>query len=616
MALFEELKRRKVFKVGGAYLVLAWLGVQVASTVLPVFGAPVWVLRVLILVIALGFPLAVVMAWLLEATPDGLKVDKPGAGSKRVIGAALAIAALAVTWYFVGQPAVRGFDAKPASTPSVVAAVAAPKADAPPERSIAVLAFDDMSPKHDNEYLGDGIAEEILDALAKVDGLKVAGRTSSFHYKGRNEDLRVIGKELNVATVLEGSVRRQGDQVRITAQLVRTSDGYHLWSDQFPGTMDDVFALQDRIAHSVAEQLQVVLKGDQSKQLVDVGTRNADAYALYLQASLIFNRRQGARFPEGMDLLRQAIRLDPKYARAWARLASMNAISGNYRSVDPAVLLASTTEAAKHAEELDPQLGEPWAATGLAMIQLRRFKDGRAALAKALELEPGDITATVWNGITLNQYGYRAEGDKLLDRALEMDPVLPIALLWRGMSHAAQGEIDLADRQLKLADESNLAFGGLGQAQLAQMRHEKNEVAAQQIARAFAVLAAEFPTDTQLLMARTCSGDASARAETLARIDSYLAGNPKPVAASAIYTLFCAGQTDRAIELYGRAPSSNDALVNGAIFRGLWPDVLASPKFPALARQVGWAELWDDHGPPDMCRKAPNGDWLCTPKLF
>jgi hypothetical protein len=189
-------------------------------------------------------------------------------------------------------------------------------------------------------------------------------------------------------------------------------------------------------------------------------------------------------------------------------------------------------------------------------------------------------------------------------------------LLWRGMSHAAQGEIEIADRQLKLAEESNLAFGGLGQAQLAQLRHEKNEVAAQQIARAFGVLAGEFPTDTQVLMARTCAGDAGARAETVARLDKYLAGDPKPIAASAVYALLCAGETERAMALYARAPTSNDALVNGALFRGLWPEVLASPKFPALARQVGWAELWDDHGAPDMCRKAASGDWLCSAKKF
>ena len=143
------------------------------------------------------------------------------------------------------------------------------------------------------------------------------------------------------------------------------------------------------------------------------------------------------------------------------------------------------------------------------------------------------------------------------------------------------------------------------------MRGENGEAVAQQIARAFAVLAGEFPKDTQLLMARTCGGDAGARPETLARLDKYLATNPKPIAASAVYTLFCAGDTERAMELYGRAPTSNDALVNGALFRGLWPGVLASPKFPALARQVGWAELWDSFGPPDMCTKAANGDWLC-----
>jgi TolB-like protein/tetratricopeptide (TPR) repeat protein len=614
MALFEELKRRKVFKVGGAYVVLAWLAVQVASIVLPTFEAPLWVLRVVILLLALGFPIAVVMAWLLEATPEGLKVEPAGVGNKRVIGAAAAVAGLAVLWYFVGQPAVRNGAAPAAREPPAETAAAAETAPAAPKvsrNSIAVLAFADMSADGKSEYLGDGIAEEILNALAKVDGLKVAGRTSSFHYKGRNEDLREIGKALGVANVLEGSVRRQGDQVRITAQLVRADDGFHLWSETFPGTMDDVFALQERIAREVAGKLQVVLSGEQSKQLVKAGTSNPDAYALYLQASLIFNRRQGPRMPEGRKMLEQAIALDPKYARAWARLASMHVISPNYRTIAPATMLASVQDAARHASELDPMLGEPHAATALALVTLRRYREGLAEFDKALQLEPDDITANVWKGIALAQLGYRKEGNQSLDRALEIDPMLPIALLWRGMSHAASGELDVADRQLQLAEESNLAFVGLGRSQVALLRGDAS-ASAEQFLRAFRVLARDFDDDTLAVFGRACTGDAAARPEARARVERYLDTKPRPLNAASVYVLFCVGEEARGLELYSQEATSNDALVAGALFRGLWPKVFALDSFPEAARRIGWAEFWEAKGAPDRCRKAANGDWHCS----
>jgi TolB-like protein len=476
-----------------------------------------------------------------------------------------------------------------------------------------VLAFAVMSADGKNEYLGDGIAEEILNALAKLDGLKVAGRTSSFHYKGRNEDLREIGKALGVANVLEGSVRRQGDQVRITAQLVRADDGFHLWSETFPGSMDDVFALQERIAREVAGQLKVVLSGEQSKQLVDAGTSNAEAYALYLQASMLFNRRQGQRFPEALAWLDQAIALDPKYARAWARKASILAISGNYRPVDPVAMLAEVEAAAGKASAIDPSLGEPWAATGLQLIQLRRFVEGRAAFAKAIERDPDDITATVWNGITLAQLGYRHDGDKYLDRALALDPLLPIALLWRGSSHAADGDFEAAQRQLQLAEESNLAFIGLGKAQLARMRGDASG-SAEQFERGFKVLGGEFDDADRAVIARACGGDARANADTLALVDRYLATRPKAPASLAVYALFCVGEFERGLDLYAKAPTSNDAMVNGALFRAMWPEVFALGEFPDAARRIGWAELWDAYGPPDLCRKAANGDWHCAKK--
>ncbi|MEO8161047.1 MAG: hypothetical protein ABI588_06480 [Arenimonas sp.] len=607
MSLLDELKRRNVFKVGAAYLIVAWLAVQVVSIAFPAFDAPPWALRAFILLALLGFPLALAMAWAFETTPEGVRRDTSPAGNRRMALIVAAFAVLALAWYFVGMPALRP-NQELASSPATTTRPAA--APAAPAKSIAVLPFADMSPGHDNEFLGDGIAEEILNALAHVEGLKVAGRTSSFHFKGRNEDLKTIGSALGVAHVLEGSVRRQGDKVRITAQLVRSADGYHLWSENYDGDMKDVFALQERIARAVTDSLKVVLQAGGATPLVQAGTHNPDAYALYLQASLIFNRRQGDRFPEGMAKLKQAIALDPSYARAWARLASMHALSGNYRSEEPAQMLVEVEAAAKHASALDPKLGEPYAATGLALVQLRHSREGRAAFVKALELEPDDITTNVWNGITLEQFGYRREGDASLDRALALDPMLPIALLWRAMSHSAQGELDEADRQLQLAEESNLAFVGLGRGHVLMMRGDRT-AAAEQTTRALRVLATDFDEETNTIFGRACVGDISARPEALLRVNRYLASKPHPVAGAAAYVLLCVGEVERALELFASAPTSNDSLVSAALFRGRWPEALASKSFPAVARRVGWAELWEAYGPPDVCRKADNGDWLC-----
>ena len=219
MSLLAELKRRKVFKVGAAYLVVGWLLIQVAATVGPQLNLPEWAPRLITFVILLGFPIALVMAWVFDVTPEGIKLDASVSGSKRVFAAAAVIAAIVLGWYWHGV--------RESPKPVAVAAPPAAAIGVAAQKSIAVLAFTDLSPKHDQDYFSDGIAEELLNALAQVKDLKVAGRTSSFYYKGRNEDLRTIGKALGVANVLEGSVRTQGDKVRITAQLSRSEDGFH-----------------------------------------------------------------------------------------------------------------------------------------------------------------------------------------------------------------------------------------------------------------------------------------------------------------------------------------------------------------------------------------------------
>jgi len=475
-SFFAELQRRKVFKVGAAYLVVAWLLIQVVATLAPQMRLPDWVPRSITLVLLVGFPIALVMAWLFDVTPEGVVRDPE--------------------------------DAAPTPKPT-----AEPVQLAVPHKSIAVLAFADLSPTHDQEFFSDGMAEEILNALAKVRDLKVAGRTSSFFYKGRNEDLRSVGKALGVAHVLEGSVRKQGEKVRITAQLVQADDGFHVWSETYDGDMDDVFELQERIARAITHELEVVLHGDQQHSLITVATSNPEAYALYLQASSIFNRREGARFADAIAMLEQALQLDPAFARAHARLASMLAISPIYAPASFRKAVAAAEMHARTAIEQDPKLAEPHAALGLLFVIVRRMCEGRASLERALALDPLDANVNSWFGNALASSGYITLANQAFDHVLEIDPMLPNALNWRGMTHLYAGEMEIAERQLLRAADTGLAHVGIGISALEEARGRREE-AVRNLVPACRVFLGNLPVGSETTIASGILGDGAARAGT------------------------------------------------------------------------------------------------------
>ncbi|MBC7657715.1 MAG: adenylyl cyclase, partial [Frankiaceae bacterium] len=248
MNFIDELKRRNVIRIGGLYLVGAWLITQVGATLLPVFDSPAWAMKALLALLAIGFPLAMVFAWVFELTPDGLKRDSDLPASHSIapqtahrLNRAITVLLLLALGYFAFDKFVLSPQREAASVAAATKAVAA-KPAATDDKSIAVLPFDDLSPTHDQAYFSDGIAEELLNALARVQGLRVAGRASSSYYKSRNLPLADIGKALGVATVLEGSVRKQGERVRVSAHLARVRDNQQLWAGSYDGDMEDVFA--------------------------------------------------------------------------------------------------------------------------------------------------------------------------------------------------------------------------------------------------------------------------------------------------------------------------------------------------------------------------------------
>jgi serine/threonine protein kinase/tetratricopeptide (TPR) repeat protein len=476
--------------------------------------------------------------------------------------------------------------------------------------SIAVLPFVNLSSDKEQEYFSDGISEELLDALARVKGLKVAGRTSSFHFKGKNEDLRTIAETLGVANVLEGSVRKQGNRVRITAQLTQVADGFHLWSKTFDGDLTDVFELQERIARAITNELKVVLQGEQRTRLVPVATVNPEAYALYLQATAIFNRRDGKRFREGIGQLEKAVRLDPDFGRAWSRLATLQVLLPEYATGEFDSALAAAEQAAHRAIALDPSLAEPHAVLGSAYQYRRRWLEAREAFRRALELDPDDVTANFWFGATLMEEGYTRQSSQLLDKVLAIDPIQANAMNWRGIAAAHAGDLDLAERLMLRSQDLGLAHAGFGLSLLASARGRTGE-AVRQMTRALDALGAGLPPGSAETIARGAFGDVQARDKAVALVEGYLATRPAVVAGAAPYALLWLGRTGRALEVLEGGPTSNDAMA----FPALWgPEGRAariSPAFPEFARRTGLADLWERGGAPDLCHRVGPRDYAC-----
>jgi TolB-like protein/Tfp pilus assembly protein PilF len=621
LSLLGELRRRNVIRMAGLYLVGAWLVVQVSATLLPVFEAPTWVMKAVVALVSIGFFVALVVAWAFELTPEGLRrdADVPANRSiapqtaRRMDRLLLAVMALALAYFafdkFVLAPART--DAVVA-TPTAAAAKTAGNAATAHPKSIAVLAFANMSADTDNEYFSDGVAEEILNALAKVDDLKVAGRTASFYFKGRNEPLATIGATLGVAHVLEGSVRKQGARLRITAKLLRVDDGVELWSQSFDGTDADIFALQDNIARQVASELKVALDAGQRDRLVQTGTADPEAYQLYLQATSIFNRRDRTRFRDAIAVLQRAVKLDPHYARAFARLASLHVVLASYTDADLPQAHAQVMRYAEAALALDPDTAEAWAARGAS---LAKFADtqvaSRDAFEQAMRIDPDDPNASFWFGLNLLTTGYRRQGTAQIEHALALDPMLPNALRWRGLLYLQDDDLAHAEPLLQRAYDLGLANTANALADIA-MRHG-DAVASQRLWLAGSLgLDYGMTTDELLAVHRGVFGDAAAKQAGVRTVRAVLArmGPQKSVPTLPLY-LFRLDAPAEGLEVLGRREMGERIDASNWIWTRQGAPIRALPEFAGFLHAFHLPELWDKYGPPDACSKGADGDYHC-----
>jgi TolB-like protein/Flp pilus assembly protein TadD len=412
-SLFNELKRRNVVRVAAAYAVVAWLLIEVSDTIFPRLGLPEWSVTLVIALVALGFPLALFLSWAYELTPAGVKRTEEVPLEKsvtRFTGRKLDFVIIGVLVVALGWFAWDRFVAGGGATAEAR------------EASIAVLPFVDMSAERDQEYFGDGLSEEILNLLAGIDGLRVSGRTSSFAFKGTNTSIPEIGQSLGVAHVLEGSVRRAGEQLRITAQLVEAGTGFHLWSETFDRRLADVFAIQDEIAGSIADAMRLTLVAS-----AQGATGDLEAYDLYLRARTLIYGRTASGLQEARTLIDQALALDPDYAPALAASGELWLLLADsptsYGDIPEEEANARARQVLQRALDLDPELADAHAAMGLLFMILSDYDTSLAYLERALAINPSLTNANHWHGLAHSRSGQMLKAVESGRRFAVLDPL-------------------------------------------------------------------------------------------------------------------------------------------------------------------------------------------------
>ena len=479
MSFIAELQRRNVIRIAVLYLVAAWIILQVADVLFPILGVPDWGLRLVLGVLALCFPLALIFSWIYEMTPEGIKREKdvdrsrsvtPETGHKinTLIVVLLVVAILTVV---ADRLIPESPSPETARTPDPVPALADPgktAADNPeqaaaakflstaPEQSVAVLPFVNMSGDPDNEYFSDGLSEELLNALAGIPGLFVAARTSSFHFKGSTGDIADIARQLRVRNVLEGSVRTAGGRVRITAQLIDATNGYHLWSDTFDRTLDDVFAVQDEISLRVADALKVALLNE-TASTPRRPTENTEAYLAYLRGQQFSNEGGVRGYSQAIEQYERAVALDPEFAQAYAGIAMAWANQFEWGNITRAEAAPKIRAAADRALAIDPELPLAWTADALAHQAAApgSADDPRvlASLERALSMDPDNVDILYWYADALASNDRREEAIEALQRGLARDPLSAVLHAQLGWAYQGGGQSDMAGQSFATAHE-------------------------------------------------------------------------------------------------------------------------------------------------------------------
>ena len=597
---FAELKRRNVYKVAVAYALVAWLLIQAASILFPTFDAPPWVMKVFVAVLVLGFPIALVFSWAFEITPEGIKreEDVPPNESithhtgRKIVGITIVVAVIAAG-LFVYQLVRSKNTGTPRQSEATTASIS--------QKSVAVLAFANLSDDKGSEYFSDGISEELLTVLQKIPGLHVAARTSAFSFKGKNATAQEIGQKLGVAHLVEGSVRKSGNSVRIAARLTRANTGEELWSENFTRDLKDVFAVQTELAQTIVAQLRGQLTDGAADPAAKAaiqaqvqaaekgGTKNVEAHQYYLQGRFYTNRHSEKSAGEALAAYQRAVELDPAFALAWAGLAQTHVWYCEFSSESGRkgfdAHLASAREGAARALALEPNL--PEALLARSEIELNFDFDWKGAaetLRKALALAPADPALRIAAGNLEVARGDMTRAIELYRQAVALDPVNPRARSFLAFNLAVAGQFAEAraefPRVVELNPAAPWAHAGLGLSFLIEGKFEEAAVAAQDDAGEWAQL---------LIVACARWGE-----KRIPESDAALAQLTESFADVAAYQIAevhaYRGDKDRAFEWLERARRQRDGGLAGMRRDPLLANLHSDPRWNTFLRTMGLAD--------------------------
>jgi serine/threonine-protein kinase len=576
--LLAEFKRRRVFRALIAYGIAAFAVLQISEPLLHALHLPEWTLTFMVVALGAGFPIVILLAWAFDVSPSGIERTasvladrKAGFEGVRLtlilVGIGLLAAAPGVTWHFV----VRGGAQK------------LPERASPTGRpSLAVLPFVNMSREKEDEYFSDGITEEVINALANVEGLHVVSRTSAFAFKGKNVSVRTIGEELAVASVLEGSVRREGSAVRITAQLVNAADGYHLWSQTYDRELRNVFAVEDELARSIVDALRPRLV-KASPLLVRQATASTEAHDLYLRGRHFWNKRTEQGLTKAAELFQQAINLDASYALAHVGLADSTTLLIEYGNARPSDALPKAKAHAQRALELDGALAEPHASLGVISYFDFDWKEAEQQYRRAIELRPGYATAHHWYALLLVWLGRFGEARAEAERARQLDPVsliinnmVGVVSLWNRDYPRA---IEEFTRTLELDSGFPPSRSGLRDAYFYSGRYSD---ALAQLDKGTEKGSDRLVVRVRILLA---SGDRAAATALLRDLEDHsTTERVSPLSLAGVYTAL--GDKEQALGLLEKAYAEREFWLRTLGIDPDWDPLRSDPRFQRLLRQL------------------------------
>ncbi|MFT5609668.1 MAG: adenylate cyclase [Polaribacter sp.] len=616
MKLLKELKRRNVIRVGAAYVVIGWLLLQVADTLTPALHLPEWIMSGIALVLILGIIPTLLFSWAYELTPDGIKkdseVDQTNSGTSQTakkldvitLVAVIAIAVL-IAWQQMNPRALTPSSAKKADQTSNLESITSGgvESNQPASASIAVLPFADLSPDKNQSHFSDGIAEEILNVLVRIESLDVASRTSAFGFKGQEAlGIPAIAEKLKVRHVLEGSVRKSGDQVRITAQLIDAKTDIHLWSDTYDRqlTTENIFAVQDEIAGVIVQQLGIMI-GDEpiSEPHREATTDSVDAYEIFLKAQGLYHVRSGDNLMQIMSLYEQAVSIDPNFAEAWAGLAATYLVIPDWRLGTEEEYYPKTSNAADRATELNDQLALPYVSRGGILSESGDMIGAIEQMDTAAQLAPKNIQTAYFRGGILLELGYLEQSEKFMRHCLKLDPSYGICQRILSISLFYQGQNELAAR---LFEE------GLLKGQASYYEVLANYYGAVGDKRALALLIAiMYPNE---LPAREL--EFKYQTDDAYSLSSY---NYDLLRSSSLDSVLPKDLEEKlGLEEIARSFYTADFLWSpyNPILRR--PDTLDeySAVRKKLMKEIGAFDYWHKHGPPPQCKAVGDDDFECN----